>query len=81
MQGTCVPYEEELTDRIICHCLQVPHSQVAAAVAIYGAQSVRDVIRTCGAGGGCTCCHAKIREIIKAHEMTDAEAPCSPASI
>lgn len=59
------------TDRVLCHCLQVKESQVAEAVAIYGAETVKDVVRTCGAGGGCNSCHAKIRQIIEARGVTD----------
>jgi bacterioferritin-associated ferredoxin len=76
----CVRFGEEITDRIVCHCLQVRESTVADAVAIYGAESVRDVIRVCSAGSGCTCCHAKIRELIEAHGVTDAGTQRSPAT-
>ncbi|MBX3438160.1 MAG: (2Fe-2S)-binding protein, partial [Planctomycetaceae bacterium] len=52
---------EATTDRVLCHCLQVKESQVAESVIFYGAETVRDVVRTCGAGGGCNSCHARIR--------------------
>ncbi len=65
-------FTECVTDRMICHCLQVKESQVADSVAIYGAETVKDVVRTCGAGGGCNSCHAKIRQLIEAHGVTDA---------
>ena len=70
---------ENFTDRTICHCLQVNESQVADSVAIYGSETVKDVIRTCGAGGGCNSCHAIIRQLIEAHGVTDACAEEQPA--
>lgn len=59
---------------MVCHCLQVKESQVADSVALYGATSVRDIIGTCGAGGGCNSCHAKIRGLIEAHSTICADA-------
>ncbi|MCA9026069.1 MAG: (2Fe-2S)-binding protein [Planctomycetaceae bacterium] len=58
---------ETLTDRMICHCLQVKESQIADSVTVFGAGSVKDVVRSCGAGGGCNSCHAKIRQLIELH--------------
>lgn len=58
---------ETLSDRMICHCLKVMESQIADSVAIMGAGTVKDVVRTCGAGGGCNSCHAKIRQLIEVH--------------
>ena len=72
---------DSMTDRVTCHCLQVKESQISDSVALYGAQSVKDVIRTCGAGGGCNSCHAKIRQIIEAHGATDACEEELPAAI
>ena len=57
-------------DRMICHCLQVKESQVADTVTIYGAASLKDVVRGCGAGGGCNSCHARIRRMIEDHATT-----------
>jgi NAD(P)H-nitrite reductase large subunit len=51
-------------DRVICHCLQVKESQIVDAIAVTGAESVRDVIRDTGAGAGCTACHCRIRELL-----------------
>ncbi|MGD9855206.1 MAG: (2Fe-2S)-binding protein [Planctomycetaceae bacterium] len=74
-------FRDCITDRMLCHCLQVKESQVADSVAIYGAETVRDVIRTCGAGGGCNSCHAKIRQLIEAHGVTDAIADEMQAAV
>lgn len=52
------------TDRIVCHCLQVRQSQVRDCVAILGLETVPDIKAHCGAGGGCTACHRRIRDAI-----------------
>lgn len=62
------------TDRMLCHCLQVKESTVADSVAVYGSNCLKDVIRNCGAGGGCNSCHAKIKSMIEAHGTVDANA-------
>jgi bacterioferritin-associated ferredoxin len=45
----------------LCHCLKVTHDQVRDAIAFHGCETVEDVTSVCSAGGGCTCCHHKIR--------------------
>jgi NAD(P)H-nitrite reductase large subunit len=52
------------TDTVMCHCLQVKESQIVDAIAITGAETVRDVIQHTGAGAGCTACHCRIRELL-----------------
>lgn len=69
-----------VVDRILCHCLQIKESTVADDVAIYGSRCVKDVIRSCGAGGGCNACHARIRQVIEANGTVDASAVEEPAS-
>lgn len=54
----------DCADRVICRCLQVKESQVVDVIAVTGAESVRDVINHSGAGGGCTACHCRIRELL-----------------
>jgi len=51
-------------DRVICHCLNVKESAIVDAIAVTGAESVREVIGTTTAGSGCTACHCRIRELI-----------------
>jgi bacterioferritin-associated ferredoxin len=53
-------------DQIVCHCLAISASQVADAVAYCGLQTVKEVCRQTGAGSGCTACHARLRELIRA---------------
>jgi bacterioferritin-associated ferredoxin len=45
----------------LCHCLKVTPDQVRHAVDFHGCSSVEEVTNTCGAGGGCTACHRRIR--------------------
>jgi bacterioferritin-associated ferredoxin len=66
--------QSQAVDKTICHCLQVKESTVADTVAIYGACTVKEVIRSCGAGGGCNSCHVKIRRLIELHGTVDANA-------
>lgn len=53
-----------VTDSVICHCLQVKESQIVDAIAVTGAENVREVSRHTGAGSGCTACHCRIRELL-----------------
>lgn len=59
------------TDRVVCHCLQVRESQVRECVAVLEADTVHEVKALCGAGGGCTCCHARIRQLIAAERRVE----------
>jgi NAD(P)H-nitrite reductase large subunit len=53
-------------DPVICHGLQVRASQMSDCVSVYGMETVADVKAHCGAGGGCTACHRRIRDLIAA---------------
>ncbi len=53
-----------VADPLVCRCLQVRQSQIEDCVNVMGAQSVQDVREMCGAGGGCNCCHRRIRDFI-----------------
>jgi bacterioferritin-associated ferredoxin len=55
----------DLTDRMICHCLQIRESDVRAAVECGAVQSIRDVMNATTAGTGCTACHCAIRQILE----------------
>lgn len=52
-------------DTIVCHCLQVSASTLADAIAVCGASTVKEVCRETGAGGGCTACHARLKELLR----------------
>jgi bacterioferritin-associated ferredoxin len=55
----------DCSETIVCHCLQVSESTLADAIAICGASTVKEVCRETGAGGGCTACHARLRELLR----------------
>ncbi|MGC1273272.1 MAG: (2Fe-2S)-binding protein [Planctomycetaceae bacterium] len=48
----------------LCHCLKVTRGEVADAIDLHGCESVEHVTNACGAGGGCTACHRKIRALL-----------------
>ena len=60
----------DCSEAMICHCLEVSESTVADAVAICGLMTVKEVCRETGAGGGCTACHARIRELLRKTTQT-----------
>jgi bacterioferritin-associated ferredoxin len=55
----------DCSDTIVCHCLQVSESTVADAIAVCGVASVKELCRETGAGGGCTACHARLKEMLR----------------
>ena len=57
--------DADCSETVVCHCLGVSESTIADAVAICGLTTVREVCRETGAGGGCTACHARLRELLK----------------
>ena len=62
---------------IICHCLRVNDRVIRSAVR-EGAKNREQVVRACGAGGGCGGCAAAIEEIV--HEEGSAAADCARRS-
>ena len=48
---------------IVCHCFRVSDREIREC-AKKGAQSVSEVGRTCGAGGGCGGCRPEISSIL-----------------
>jgi NifU-like protein len=59
----------DLTDRTICHCLQIRECEIRTAVECGDVQSVRDVMNTTTAGTGCTACHCAIRQILEERSL------------
>lgn len=50
---------------IICHCLKVTGNDLREALIIHDPQTVRDITRCTGAGGGCTACHVRLSVILE----------------
>ncbi|MSR60487.1 MAG: (2Fe-2S)-binding protein [Planctomycetaceae bacterium] len=63
--------DADCSETIVCHCLQVSESTLADAIAVCGLASVREVCRETGAGGGCTACHARLREMLRHTRQTE----------
>lgn len=67
--------------RPLCHCLGVHADEIRTCIEEMGAETVREVTRGCGAGGGCTACHRHIKRLIleaAARERMAAEPALQP---
>ncbi|HWL10330.1 MAG TPA: (2Fe-2S)-binding protein [Planctomicrobium sp.] len=51
-------------DPVLCHCFKVRQSTVTDLVTLMGADTVQDVRKACGAGGGCMACRRRIQNVI-----------------
>lgn len=54
-------------DQVVCRCLKVTEAVIVEAITTLGVRTVKEVVRTTGAGSGCTCCHTRIRTYIEVH--------------
>ena len=68
------------TDRIVCHCLRVTEMEIRGAISTGEVETLRDVVNCTGAGGGCTCCHRRIRDLIAQSRAAAAAADCMAAT-
>jgi bacterioferritin-associated ferredoxin len=64
----------ECPDRIVCRCLQVTESQVVRMIERLELRTVHDIRQYTGAGDGCTCCHAKLKEYLMHHACSEEAA-------
>jgi NAD(P)H-nitrite reductase large subunit len=64
-----------IPDPVVCYCLRVSESQVVDCIAVTGCETVRDVMQQIGAGGGCTACHCRIRDLLAARTIAPRSAP------
>jgi bacterioferritin-associated ferredoxin len=62
---------EDCPDKIVCRCLQVTESQVVRMIERLELRTVHDIRQYTGAGDGCTCCHAKLRECLVKHACVE----------
>lgn len=58
------PAGTEDSEPILCRCLQVTESAVVDAIAVSSLSSVKEICCETGAGGGCTACHPRLRELL-----------------
>ena len=56
---------ESCPDKIVCRCLQVTETQVIRMIERLELRTVRDLRNYTGAGEGCTCCHAELKEYLR----------------
>jgi len=64
--------------RVVCRCLQVTEAEVVHAIQTLELRTLKDVRRATGAGEGCTCCHAALREFLEQHAYSFSSSPiCS----
>jgi len=56
--------EIEMTDEVICHCFQATASEILEAKTEGRAESIEEITRQTGAGGGCGGCHCRIRRLL-----------------
>jgi bacterioferritin-associated ferredoxin len=47
--------------RLVCRCLQVTEEMLLSAIEYGGCETVRDLRKHTGAGGGCTACQRELR--------------------
>jgi len=57
--------DTDSSETIVCHCLQVSESTLSDAIAVCGVATVKELCRETGAGGGCTACHHRLRELLR----------------
>lgn len=62
----------DCAESIVCRCLEISESTVADAIAVCGLSTVREICRETGAGGGCTACHARLKDLLR---KTNQAAP------
>jgi bacterioferritin-associated ferredoxin len=65
--------------RIICRCLNVTEEDVVTALAIHGAETVKEIRGLTGAGDGCTACHRRLELLLveNGYSSSSASPICS----
>lgn len=51
-------------DAVVCHCLKVTAAEIKTAASLIERPTAACVMNLTGAGGGCTACHRRIRQMI-----------------
>lgn len=57
------------SDRILCHCLRITERQVSDAVERNALCTLREVMRSTGAGRGCMSCHSRIKAVLAGERL------------
>lgn len=78
----CTPNDcEACPGQYLCNCLQVTEERVVEAVVTLGLRNVREISEHTGAGGGCTCCHARLRQVIQEHAYSASSSALAICSV
>jgi bacterioferritin-associated ferredoxin len=65
---TCTSQQcESCPDQVVCRCLQITESALVQVITTLQLRTVKEVRRHTGAGDGCMCCHARLREYLVRH--------------
>jgi bacterioferritin-associated ferredoxin len=68
---TCTPSQcQSCPDQFVCHCRQVTETEIVQEITRLELRTIKEVRRHTGAGDGCMCCHARIREFLERHGAT-----------
>jgi bacterioferritin-associated ferredoxin len=65
-------------ERVVCRCLNVTEAALAQALVTLRLRTLTDVRRHTGAGEGCTCCHAALREMLEKVPQPPSSASAFP---
>lgn len=60
-----------LQDSYLCRCLKVTEAAALHAIETFDVRTLKQLGRITGAGTGCTCCHARIRDFMADHAGSD----------
>ena len=78
----CTPADcEACPSQFLCNCLQVTEEVVVEAVITLGLRNVRDIREQTGAGGGCTACHARLRQVLDKHAYSGSSSALAMCSV
>ena len=58
------PGQVVVDGKLVCRCLKVSVEQVKQAVEVYQLSTVEGIVRTTGAGDGCTACRRKLGQYL-----------------
>ena len=56
-------------ERVVCRCLNITEGELVNVITSREIESLRDLRRHTGAGEGCTCCHATLKEYLARYSL------------
>jgi bacterioferritin-associated ferredoxin len=69
---SCTPADcVSCPDKVVCHCLQVTEGQLVQVIQTLELRTVKEVRRHTGAGAGCMCCHARIKQYLATQSCSE----------